>query len=137
MGWKVAWSDRMVSFYFLTPVFGIIYAILRRFGCSIRPISLKLLLLLLLPMFLDVITHIASDISFGISANGFRDTNAWLALITGNVFAAIYAGDHFGTFNWWMRLPTGALAAWGVAFFAFPWLDWLMAKEWAVHCANN
>jgi hypothetical protein len=34
-----------------------------------------------------------------------------------------------GTFNWWMRLLTGLLAAWGVAFLAFPWLDHLFQHD--------
>lgn len=127
MGWKVAWSDRMISFYTMTPVFGLLYAALRRWVR--RPLPLKLFLLTLLPLALDGVTHMINDTLFGVSAGGFRDTNAWLALLTGNVFPGFYAGDHLGTFNWWMRLVTGLLAAWGIAFYAFPWLDRLLGTE--------
>lgn len=129
MGWKVAWSDRMISFYFLTPVFGLVYGLVRTVGWRVRPIPLKLLLLLLLPMTLDGVTHLVNDLVFGVTGNGFRDTNAWLALLTGHAFPGFYAGDHFGTFNWWMRLLTGMVAAWGLAFWVFPWIDRLMADE--------
>lgn len=129
MGWKVAWSDRMVSFYFLTPVFGLVYYILTRLGWRIRPLSLPMLMLTLLPILLDGITHMLNDALYGISAGGFRDTNAWLAALTANAFPAFYSGDQYGSFNWWARLLTGILAAWGIAFFAFPWLDRIFAAE--------
>lgn len=128
MGWKVAWSDRMISFYTMTPIFGLFYVLLRRLG-SIRPLPWRLLVLALLPLALDGGTHALNDLFYGISATGFRDTNAWLALLTGQAFPAFYAGDHAGTFNWWMRLLTGLVAAWGVAFWLFPWLDQLFQEE--------
>lgn len=127
MGWKVAWSDRMISFYSLTPVFGLMYMALRRWVR--RPLPLSVFLWLLVPMFLDGTTHMLSDVLAGISNGGFRDTNAWLSLLTANAWPAFYAGDHLGTFNWWMRLLTGAVAAWGIAFYTFPWLDRLLKEE--------
>jgi uncharacterized membrane protein len=127
MGWKVAWSDRMISFYTMTPIFGLLYAVLRR--QVRRPLPLKLFLILLLPLALDGATHVISDMIWGISAGGLRDANAWLAVLTGNALPGFYAGDHLGTFNWWMRLVSGALAAAGVAFYAFPWLDGLLRRN--------
>lgn len=127
MGWKVAWSDRMISFYTMTPVFGLFYAALRRWVR--RPLPLSLFLLALLPLALDGGTHAINDLFWGVSGGGLRDTNAWLSVLTGNAFPGFYAGDHLGTFNWWMRLVTGLLAAWGVAFYAFPWLDRLLREE--------
>lgn len=130
MGWKVAWSDRMISFYTMTPVFGLLYAGLRRLRHpSPPPLPLPIFLLTLLPLALDGGTHLLNDAIFGISGGGFRDTNAWLAALTGNAFPNFYVGDHFGTFNWWMRLGTGLLAAWGIAFYTFPWLDRLIRRQ--------
>ena len=129
MGWKVAWRDRMISFYFMLPVFGIIFAITLWVGLRIPPIPARLLLVLLIPLTVDGITHMISDTFFGISTGGFRDTNSWLALITGNRFPSFYVGDHVGTFNWWARLLTGMLAAFGLAFFTFPHLDKLLMEE--------
>ena len=55
---------------------------------------------------------------------GFRETNAWLAAITGNIFpATFYAGDTWGSFNSLMRLGTGLLAAFAVIFFVFSLID--------------
>jgi uncharacterized membrane protein len=126
MGWKVAWSDRMISFYTMTPIFGLLYAALRR---RLRPLSWQLLVLALMPLFLDGVSHVANDLFYGVAGGGFRDTNSWLAFLTGDAWPGFYAGDHVGTFNWWMRLVTGMLAAWGLAFWAFPWLDQWMRTE--------
>ena len=129
MGWKVAWSDRMISFYTLTPLFGLLYALLRQAGWRVGPLSWRVLLLALAPMMLDGFTHLLNDAFIGDYTSGFRDTNAWLALLTANAFPGFYAGDHLGAFNWWMRLLTGVLAAWGIAFMIFPFLDRVMGEE--------
>ena len=127
----------MVSFYFMTPVFGLVYAGLRQVGVSVRPLSAKLLVLLLLPLFLDGITHMMNDTIWGISSDGFRDTNVWLVLLTADQFPKIYAGDHFGTFNWWMRLLSGLMAAIGLAFYLFPRLDNLLRREAERTCGSD
>jgi uncharacterized membrane protein len=129
IGWKVAWSDRMVSFYFMTPIFGLVYALLRSTGVRVKPISWLLLAALLAPMAIDGVSHALNDLLSGMAGGGFRDTNAWLAALTGNAFPGFYAGDQFGTFNWWARLITGLLAALGLAFFTFPWLNELIEQE--------
>jgi len=129
IGYKVAWSDRMVSFYFMTPVFALIYPLMQRFGRRLKPIPFWLMLLLLTPITVDGMTHLFNDVIYGISAGGFRDTNEWLAQLTNNAFPNVYAGDHFGTFNWWMRIITGVLAAWGLALHYIPWLDRVVQKE--------
>ena len=134
MGYKVAWSDRMVSFYFMTPVFGLVYPLLQRFGHKLKPIPFWLMLLTLAPITLDGMTHLFSDVLYGISTGGFRDSNIWLAQLTGNAFPGFNAGDHYGTFNWWMRLITGLLAALGLAFHYIPWLDRLMQRELRQTC---
>lgn len=137
MGWKVAWSDRMVSFYTLTPLFGVLYALLRRAGWHVQPLSWRVLLLALAPLVVDGFTHLLNDAFVGDYASGFRDTNAWLAVLTGGAFPRFYAGDSFSTFNWWMRLLTGMLAAWGIAFTLFPFLDRIMREEAKGYRADN
>jgi uncharacterized membrane protein len=130
MGWKVAWSDRMISFYTLTPIFGLVYVVLRRIRGRSAPLPWFVLLLTLLPLAIDGGTHAINDVlTGGMSADGFRDTNHWLAWITFNAFPGFYTGDQLGAFNWWARLVTGALAAWGVAFTVFPLLDQLFQQE--------
>ena len=116
IGWKVAWSDRMISFYTSVWVFAVIFFWLRN---KIKPISLWIALLLLLPIILDGGTHMISDFS-GIG-NGFRDSNAWLAQLTNNSFPQnFYSGDGIGSFNSWARWITGTLAGFAIIWLALP-----------------
>jgi uncharacterized membrane protein len=119
MGWKVAWSDRMVSMFTSTWLFGILWWPLRR---RLRPLPWWGLVLFLLPMAVDGTSHFFSDLA-GIG-QGFRDSNAWLAALTGQAFpAAFYAGDAWGSFNSLMRLVSGVLFGLGVVWFGYPYLD--------------
>jgi uncharacterized membrane protein len=116
VGYKVAWSDRMVSLYTSIPIFALLCWQRRR---VIRPLSIVGVALLALPMVIDGLSHVLSDIS-GIG-QGFRDTNAWLSQLTGASFSeAFYLGDALGSFNSWMRLITGTLFGAAIVFFSFP-----------------
>jgi uncharacterized membrane protein len=118
MGWKVAWSDRMISFYTSFWIFALAWWPLRR---RLKPISWVALLLFLLPMAVDGATHMLSDLS-GIG-QGFRDSNGWLLTLSGGSLPArFYSGDALGSFNSWARLVTGILAGWGLAWMAFPYI---------------
>ncbi len=119
MGWKVAWSDRMVSMY--TSVFfgGLVYWLLPR---KLRPLSTRGFILFMLPMGIDGATHLISDL--GGIGRGFRDSNVWLAALTQHAFpAAFYAGDAAGSFNSWMRLITGVLFGAGIVWLAYPLVE--------------
>lgn len=119
MGYKVAWSDRMVSLYTSMWFGAVAFGLLRR---RVRPLSWRALALLALPLALDGVTHFISDLA-GIG-EGFRDSNTWLAALTNNALpASFYAGDALGSFNSWMRLVTGVLMGLGVVWFAFPYAD--------------
>jgi uncharacterized membrane protein len=119
MGWKVAWSDRMVSMFTSTVIFGLLW---RLVSYKLRPISWKILMLFLLPMAVDGSTHFISDL-FGLH-QGFRDTNTWLAVLTNHAFSpGFYAGDAWGSFNSIMRLLSGILFGLGTVWFSFPHLD--------------
>lgn len=118
MGWKVAWSDRMISFYTSVWLFA---ALWHPFRHGIRTLSWWGFALLLLPMALDGGTHMVSD--FAGIGNGFRDTNAWLAVLTNNTFpSTFYTGDALGSFNSLMRFITGLLAGLGLVWLAFPFI---------------
>ena len=121
MGWKVAWSDRMVYMYSSIILWGVIlFYPLRR---KLKPLPWWGLFLLLLPMAIDGGTHFISDIIGGIGG-GFRDSNLWLATLTNDLFTAtFYAGDALGSFNSVMRLITGILFGLGVVLFFFPRLQ--------------
>jgi len=119
MGWKVAWSDRMVSMYTSILFGGLLYGFVRK---QLKPLSFWTFSILLLPMLIDGGTHMISDLA-GIG-QGFRDTNIWLQVVTNNYFStAFYQGDAFGSFNSWMRLITGVLFGMGLVWFAFPYIN--------------
>jgi uncharacterized membrane protein len=119
MGWKVAWSDRMVSMYTSILPASLLYGLVRT---RIKPISFWRFALLLLPMAIDGGTHMVSDLA-GIG-QGFRDTNSWLQVLTNNSFpTTFYQGDALGSFNSWMRLITGILFGIGLVGFAFPYVN--------------
>jgi uncharacterized membrane protein len=118
MGWKVAWSDRMVSMYTMLLIAGLGYGLVRKWW---KPFSLGTFLFLLAPMAIDGITHAISDLA-GIG-QGFRDTTVWLQVLTNNTFPLnFYQGDALGSFNSWIRLITGVLFGIALIGFAFPYM---------------
>jgi len=118
MGWKIAWSDRMISFYTSVWLFAVVWYPFRR---RIKPLRWWGFALLLLPIILDGGTHTISDLA-GIG-QGFRDTNAWLAALTKNAFpVTFYVGDALGSFNSIMRFLTGLLAGFGIGWLLFPYV---------------
>ena len=117
MGWKVAWSDRMVSMYGSVWLGAVLFAFVRR---RLRPLRFKRYLILALPMVIDGFTHMINDL-FGLS---FRQTNGWLASLTDNVLpATFYAGDALGSFNSWLRLITGVIFGLSTVWMAFPLIE--------------
>lgn len=123
MGWKVAWSDRMIGLYGSIWVGGLLYAWLRKRGIPRLPI-LVWILLGIVPMGVDGFSHMINDAVAGISGTGFRDTNAWLVALTGNALpASFYAGDALGSFNNLARLITGTLTGLTSVWVLFPYVD--------------
>jgi uncharacterized membrane protein len=127
LGWKVAWSDRMVYMYGAALLAGIAFAVLRH-RRPVRPLGLLPFALLLAPITIDGATHMLSDINSGLVA-GFRYHNQWLSDLTGNILpAGFYAGDAFGSFNSWMRLISGLTFGFGCVWLAFPYIDRAIAE---------
>ena len=125
MGWKVAWSDRMVSMYGSLWIGGLLFALFRKNIPRLSPVAW--LLLAIVPMGLDGFSHMINDIVAGVSGTGFRDTNVWLQFLTFNIFpAAFYAGDALGSFNSLARLVTGALFGLTTIWLIYPWVDTAM-----------
>lgn len=116
MGWKIAWSDRMISFYGGIWLWLLVWLLLPR-----RPrFSFLTFILLGLPMVINGFTHMISDTLSGIDA-GFRYDNAWLATLTNHAFMpGFYAGDAVGSFNFWLRIVTGLLFSLGLVWWAIP-----------------
>ncbi len=119
MGYKVAWSDRMISTYGGIWLGGLIYAVtLRRLP---RLPLLAWLVLGILPIGLDGTSHFINDIVAGTSGLGFRDTNTWLQVLTGNALpSSFYVGDQLGSFNSWARWITGLLFGITTVLALFP-----------------
>lgn len=116
MGWKMAWSDRMVSMYGSMWVMGLAFTFFRH---RLNPLPWWGMVLLAIPMGIDGTTHAISDL-FGLE-DSFRYYNGWLADLTNHVFApSFYAGNDIGSFNWWMRLITGILFGVGCIWLAYP-----------------
>lgn len=125
MGWKIAWSDRMISFYTTIWIYALLWHPLRR---NLRPLAVWVCALFLLPIVLDGGAHAISDLA-GLG-QGFRDTNAWLAVLTSHAFpTSFYVGDALGSFNSIMRLVTGALAGLGLVGFVFPYAEVAFAES--------
>lgn len=119
MGWKVAWSDRMISMYGGLFIFGLLWW---PFRGRIKPLPWWALLLFLLPITVDGSSHFMSDLA-GIG-QGFRASNLWLVTLTRDSLpASFYAGDAWGSFNSLMRLITGLLFGIGVVWFGYPYLN--------------
>jgi uncharacterized membrane protein len=118
LGWKVAWSDRLVSMFGSALITSWFYYGLRKRE-NFRPLARSMMILLVTPLLLDGITHYFSD--FDGLVNGFRWHNAWLATITGHIFPnSFYLGSGLGSFNSWARLISGllfgiGLMGWGLA----------------------
>ena len=119
LGYKMAWSDRMISFYGSIWVGALVFARVRTRLKSLSPVAW--LFLGILPVGVDGVTHMITDVMAGTSGLGFRDTNAWLQELTGNIFPPLfYAGDALGSFNSDMRWLTGILFGFTTVWFLFP-----------------
>ncbi|MFT5193760.1 MAG: putative membrane protein [Cellvibrionaceae bacterium] len=116
MGWKIAWSDRMVSMYGGILLGSLTFSMLRQ---KMKPISLWWFIIISIPMGVDGLTHTVSDL-FGFK-NGFRYHNLWLADLTQFAFEMdFYVGNGIGSFNWWMRLLSGLIFGFGLIRIVFP-----------------
>lgn len=120
LGWKVAWSDRMIAMYGSIFLFGLLYAWLRQHGLRLRGMPWWLFLLFLAPMGLDGTTHLINDM-FHLD---FRQTNEWAAILTNYAFPAnFYDGDRFGSLNSLLRLVTGIFFGFSVVGFLWPLME--------------
>lgn len=132
LGWKVAWSDRMISMFGSLWLGGILFGLFRgrMTSHSLSPNrAIVWLLLAILPMAVDGFSHMVNDALAGLSGAGFRDTNAWLQFLTGNLLpATFYAGDAVGSFNNLARLVTGALFGFTTIWFIYPFVDAAMRE---------
>lgn len=120
MGWKVAWSDRMIAMYTSIFLLGLLYAYLRKRGFYLKGIRWWWFILLITPMGLDGTTHLINDAL----RLGFRDQNLWAITLTGGIFPnSFYAGDLLWSLNSVLRLITGTIFGLGVVWFLWPMME--------------
>lgn len=120
MGWKMAWSDRMISVYGGVWVAGLVWAAM---GARRAPrIGLLWWIVLgVVPLAIDGVTHMVNDVVAGTTGLGFRDTNAWLAQLTNHALPrSFYEGNDLGSFNSWARWLTGFVFSFASVFALFP-----------------
>ena len=103
-GHQVGFCHRCAAMYTSIVVAGLLFGLLRRY---IRPTSLKIAGLLLLPMLVDGGTHLIDDL-FGL---GFRG-----------------GGDAIGTPNFWLRMITGVLVGVAVLLAVYPRVERDLAR---------
>lgn len=116
MGWKVAWSDRMISMYGGILIGSMMISMFRK---RLRSLSFWWIPVVIFPMGIDGVTHAISDV-FGFK-DGFRYHNAWLGSLTNNIFNSnFYIGNAIGSFNWWMRLISGLIFGIGLMYILLP-----------------
>ncbi len=120
MGWKVAWSDRMVAMYTSIFIFGLLYAFIRQRGIRFKGISIWMFFLFIVPLGLDGTTHLINDAL----RLQFRQTNEWAVILTGGIFPPeFYIDDLFGSLNSVLRIISGILFGYGVVAFMWPLMD--------------
>ena len=120
MGWKVAWSDRMVAMYTTIFVLGLLYALLRQRGVRIKGISWLLFFVFITPLAIDGTTHLINDAL----RLDFRNSNQWAIALTNGAFPPeFYAGDLLGSLNSVLRIITGILFGIGVVWFLWPMME--------------
>lgn len=115
LGWKLGFSDRMVSMYGGAFLAGLLFWLASR-RRPVQPIPIWLLLLLILPMALDGTSHLISEVT----QLGFRDTNAWARPLFGAQPDTFYTDTTLGTLNSTLRLVTGLMFGLGMMLFAYP-----------------
>lgn len=117
VGFKLGIAERDIAIYGTALLAGLGYALVRR---RVYGLPWQVWVLVAAPMALDGGSHFVSEVTW----LGFRESNAWLAALTGNAFAAaFYTGTTIGSFNWLMRTLTGALFAVASVWFAYPYLE--------------
>ena len=126
-GYKVAIASRCSAIYSAILLVGLLFGLTRR---QIKPLPILGAVLLSLPMAVDGVSHIMSEVT----GLGFRSTNAWLQALTQNAFPIdFYTGDAIGSFNWLARTISGTLFGIAVVWMLYPTLRLSFRKKPSPH----
>ncbi len=116
IGWKMALNHRMTAIFIGLLAGGLIWSM---YLWQPR-ITRALLVVFVLPMFLDALTHMADE-RLGFN---FRAGNPWSVWLTQGIMPPdYYSGTTIGTINWWLRTVTGLWFGLGTAWYLFAYFD--------------
>ena len=125
MGYKVAQAHRLTAIWTSFLAGSLLFGLLRH---RLRPLSFKWYLLLTLPMVLDGLTHMFTDVGLV----DWRSTNAWFQPLAGwlglTLRESFYAGTTVGSLNWLLRTLTGTLFGLASVWFAYPYIERAMRE---------
>lgn len=107
-GHQVAFCHRCAAMYTAIALAGLLFGLLRQ---HLRPSSLRLAGLLMLPILIDGGTHMIDDL-FGLQLRG--------------------GGDAIGTPNFWLRIVTGALVGVVVLIAVYPRIERDLTHEFGI-----
>ena len=114
LGYQVAFCWRNTAIYAGLFLFGLLFGLARDRGARWlgwlkKPLAVWAFVLFLLPMAVDGLTH-----TFGLREMGDNvNMDMWYGWL-------LNQGSQVLSANWWLRIITGALAALGAVWFAYP-----------------
>jgi uncharacterized membrane protein len=122
LGWKVAQCNRSTFMYGAALISGIILSRMMRRRHYVRPLRISIGVLLMMPLVIDGMSHVMSEISGGL-VEGFRYRNEWLQNLTSHALPTwFYIGDTLGSFNFLVRFISAILFGVAFAWIAFPYM---------------
>ena len=122
--YQAAFCWRNTALYGGLFLFGLLYFVTRNrhvpvLSWLMKPVKLWGFLLFLLPMAVDGFSHMF----------GFRDMSEDVLM---DMWYGWTVGSEVFSFNWWIRIITGLLAALGAVKFAFPRIDKVVEQSEAM-----
>jgi uncharacterized membrane protein/glutaredoxin len=129
-GYQVAFCYRNTALYGGVALFGMMYGLARDnnvswLGWMKKPVPWWILVFFLLPVAVDGFSHML----------GLRDVMMDATSTSSSLdptFGAFFVGSQAFSFNWWLRISTGLLAALGLVWFAFPRMERAMEESEAL-----
>ena len=116
IGFKMAMNHRMTAIFIGLLAGGLLWS-----SYAWQPrVTRFLLILFVLPMFVDALTHMADERLGTV----FRTGNPWSVWLTNGIMPeTYYTGTAIGTINWWLRTVTGMLFGMGTSLYLFPFFE--------------
>ncbi len=116
IGFKMAMNHRMTAIFIGLLTGGLLWS-----SYAWQPrVTRFLLILFVLPMFVDALTHMADERLGTV----WRAGNLWSVWLTNGIMPeSYYTGTAIGTINWWLRTVTGMFFGLGTSLYLFPFFE--------------